>query len=61
MKHNIGLLATLLGVLLLIRPSFRIADFIEASSYMIIRYWPILLIAFGVFLQSGSKKKRRRR
>lgn len=61
MKHKIGLVATLIGVLLLIRPNFNIMEFVEASTYMLIRYWPIFLIAFGVFLQSGNKTKRKRR
>lgn len=60
MKRKIGLVATLVGILLLIKPSFNLLDFFEASSYMFIRYWPIILIAFGVFLQSGTKGKRRR-
>lgn len=61
MKHKIGVVATLIGVLLLIRPSFNIMEFVEASTYMLIRYWPIFLIALGVFLQSNNKTKRKRR
>ncbi|NBK98282.1 MAG: hypothetical protein EOM50_09710 [Erysipelotrichia bacterium] len=61
MKHKIGMFATLIGILLLIRPNFDIRDFVEASSYLLVRYWPIILIAFGVFLQSSNKTKRKRR
>lgn len=61
MKRKIGVIATLIGILLLIRPNFDMKDFMEASTYILIRYWPIILIAFGVFLQSGSKTKRKRR
>lgn len=60
MKRRIGLVATLVGILLLIKPSFDLYDFFEASSYVFVKYWPIMLIAFGVFLQSGNKGKRRR-
>lgn len=59
MKH-LGMLAVLIGTLLLIRPDFNGYDFLETCSYLLIGYWPVLLIVFGVFLQSKAKIKHRR-
>lgn len=60
MKRIIGLIGVLLGILFLIKPGFDVLQLLEALSYLSVRYWPILLIVFGVYLQVDNKKKKRR-
>ncbi len=61
MRHKIGILMVLFGVLLLISPGMFNESFSSQLRYSVMRYWPILLVAFGVFLSSGAKVKRKKR
>ncbi|MEG0981676.1 MAG: hypothetical protein RSA96_03835 [Erysipelotrichaceae bacterium] len=58
MRRTLGILISLIGILLLIKPDYPLRELIENSSSFMNQYWPVLLILIGLYVQPKNKSRR---
>ncbi|MEG0423420.1 MAG: hypothetical protein RR524_02620 [Erysipelotrichaceae bacterium] len=58
MRRILGILISLIGTLLLIKPDYPLRELIENSSSFMNQYWPVLLILIGLYVQPKNKSRR---
>ena len=61
MRERAGLIITITGLILLIKPNFDFEQMVMSFNYIVANYWPAGLILLGLLLINPKKKKTRTR
>ena len=60
MRNKIGSICILAGIVFLLNPNYQLNSYVMWFETAFRKYWPLLLILFGMSLQTKSEKRKRK-